>query len=796
MPLTGERRRDQRGLVHQIALLLGISALSGVLVAGLLVPLAGLISIGAKRSADAADGWPLRLHFEKLSQRSQVYAAGGSRIATFYDENRVYVPLHRIAPQMRQAVVAVEDKNFREHGALDIRGTLRALVVNKTSDNVIQGGSTITQQLVKLTLLSQAHTAAERRAATAKNYERKILEWRYATWVEEHLTKSQILEHYLNAAYFGQGAYGIQAAARHYFEVDASQLNLKQSALLAGLVKNPVGFDPSKFPAQAKDRRDTVIDLMYQQHLITEQDKTRIDGSPLGLHLHFTPSGCLQTRFPFFCDYVEKYLLASPILGKTRADRKEVLFNGGLRIHTSIDMRYQRALQGAVNSSVYSTDHAIGVLTSVQPGTGYVKGMAQSRPMGNSKKKGDSFINYAVPPEYGGGQGFQAGSTFKLFVLAAAIRQGIPLHYSIDAPQVLNKRLDYQTCNGHVLLTSPVPTSTTSGRKDLYTGTQQSVNPFYMLLEQKTGLCAPFRLAKRMGVDPGPAYTHHGANGFMVPTFTLGVSAVSPLEMAEAYATVAARGMHCKATPIVRIFDSSGKAIQTGGPKCNRVLKKTQADAINDILKGVQEPGGFGYQYGDTIQQVSAAKTGTTNNAYSVWFMGYTPNLVTAAMVAGDNSRGLPTDLDFVTLAGRYVAGNAHGSTLAGGMWAKAMRIIAKYLPNAHFVPPSQDTINGNAVQLQSYYGYSAQSAASALARLGLRSVISPYRVTSGAPIGTVAYVSPSYALKGDTVTIYLSNGPPPQPQPKPQKPQKPNKPGPHKPGGPGDGGKPPHGGH
>jgi membrane peptidoglycan carboxypeptidase len=124
MPRTGERRRDQRGLVHQIVLLLGISALSGVLVAGLLVPIAGLISIGAKRGADAADNWPLRLHFEKLSQRSQVYAAGGRRIATFYDENRVYVPLRRIAPQMRQAVVAVEDKNFREHGALDIRGTL------------------------------------------------------------------------------------------------------------------------------------------------------------------------------------------------------------------------------------------------------------------------------------------------------------------------------------------------------------------------------------------------------------------------------------------------------------------------------------------------------------------------------------------------------------------------------------------------------------------------------------------------------------------------------------------------
>jgi membrane peptidoglycan carboxypeptidase len=580
-----------------------------------------------------------------LSQRSQVYSGDGTRIATFYDENRVYVPLRRIAPQMAQAVVAVEDKNFREHGALDLRGTLRALVVNKTSNTVVQGGSTITQQLVKLTLLSQAHTPAQRRAATARNYARKVLEWRYATWAEEHLTKNQILEHYLNAAYFGQGAYGIQAAARHYFQVDASALTLREAALLAGLVKNPVGFDPSRYPAVAKNRRNTVIDLMYQQHLITEQDQQRADASSLGLHLHFTPSGCLQTKFPFFCDYVEKYLLASPILGKTRADRKEVLFNGGLRIHTSIDLRYQRALQSAVKSSVYPTDHAIGVLTSVQPGTGYVKGMAQSRPMGNSKKRGDSFINYAVPPEYGGGQGFQAGSTFKLFVLAAAIRQGIPLHYSINAPAVLDRRLDYRTCNGTVALTSPIPTSTTSGLKDLYTGTQQSVNPFYMLLEQKTGLCAPFRLARRMGVDPGPAYTHNGANGFMVPTFTLGVSAVSPLEMAEAYATVAARGIHCKATPIVRISDSNGNSIRTGGPRCNRVLKKQQADGINDILKGVQEPGGFGYTYGDTIPQVSAAKTGTTNSAYSVWFMGYTPNLVTAAMVAGDNRRGLPTSI-------------------------------------------------------------------------------------------------------------------------------------------------------
>ncbi len=749
-------------------MIIGMSVLSGVLMAGLLVPIAGLVSMGAKRSADAADTWPLRLTFRPLAERSSVTASDGTRIATFYDENRVYVPLSEIAPVMQQALVAIEDVRFYQHGALDIRGTLRALVKNQTSGQVVQGGSTITQQLVKLTLQVNARTAAEFKAASARTVQRKILEWRYATWVEEHLTKKQILEHYLNAAYFGDGAYGIEAASKHYFSVSATDLTLKQAATLAGLVKNPTGFDPARFPNKAVSRRDTVIGVMYDQHLISQRAKKRIVRSPLALKPHATNNGCLTSKAPFFCDYVEKYLLTDTALGDTADERKRLLYGGGLKIRTTIDLRFQRAADDAVAKSVYAGDHAVGALAVVQPRTGYVRAIAQSRPMGNNKKKHETFIDYVVPPEYGGLSGFQAGSTFKLFVLSAAIQQGIPLHYTINSPPVLDlgaKPLTFATCDGSITASSgKIPTSTTSGVKDLYTGTQQSVNTFFILLEQKTGLCRPWRLAKAMGVNPGPKYSHNGANGYMVPTFTLGVSDVSPLEMAEAYATVAGRGLHCKATPILEIRDRNRRVIPTSGPQCNRVMTRPQADAVNDILKGVQEPGGFGAIYGDTIPQQSAAKTGTTDSKHSVWFMGYTPNMVTASMVAGVKADGTPTNLDNITLAGQCVCGLAHGSTLAGGMWKKAMDVISQWLPDATFTPPPQSVIDGNSITLQSYFGWNPTDAAADLSKRGISPVIAS-SVNSDAPYGTVAYVYPQQGVvKGDTVTIYLSNGHPTTP--------------------------------
>jgi membrane peptidoglycan carboxypeptidase len=492
---------------------------------------------------------------------------------------------------------------------------------------------------------------------------------------------------------------------------------------------------------------------------------------------------------PFFCDYLQQYLLASPALGKTVDERRHRLYSGGLTITSTLDPRFQRAADRAVSQHVFPTDKAIGGMAMVQPGTGYVRALAQSRPMGRNKKKGQTFLNYVVPDKYGDSAGFQPGSTFKVFVLSQAIKMGIPLNTRINAPHTIEvNQSDFSICGGKSYpSTAPykVTNSTYDGVKNLYTGTQQSVNTFYIQLEQMTGLCGPWRLANEMGI--------HLDKSQMVPAFTLGVSDVSPLEMAEAYATFPARGVHCASTPILQIRDRDGNVMPFPKPKCNRVLKPAQADAVNDILRGVQEPGGFGYDAGIALNQPSAGKTGTVAPAKSVWFIGYTPTLVTSSMIAGAKSNGNPRNIDYQVIGGVNV-GSVHGSSTAGPMWYDAMKVVQEWLPNRDFVPPDPSVIAGQPVTIPSFTGYDPQTAAQQLTRLGLKPQISA-TVNSSAPAGTVAYTTPSsQGASGQTVLIYISNGytPPPPPTPTPPSPTGP------KPGGgtvPGGGGPSPGGG-
>ncbi|MGI8994771.1 MAG: transglycosylase domain-containing protein [Nocardioidaceae bacterium] len=756
------RDRDERGLIHQVFVIVGMSVLSGALIAGLALPFVALLDKGAENSAAAVKDFPKKLEFKPLDERTRVLAADGSRLAIFYDENRTYATLDEISSKLTQAMVAIEDARFYAHGALDVQGTLRAFLVNQASGATIQGGSSITQQLVKLTLQENASSAAKRRAASAQKYARKFDELRYAVWVEQHLSKDEILEHYLNTAYFGDGAYGVQSAAHHYFSTTAKELTLRESALLAGLVRNPTGYDPTNNRQAARDRRNTVIAKMLDLHIITTGQAKKAAASYLGLRVREVANGCLNSQSPFFCQYMQKYLLTSPALGKTVEERRRALYGGGLTIQTTWDPRFQRAADDSVAHHVYATDQVIGGLAMVEPGTGYVRALAQSRPMGRNEAKGETFENYTVPAQYGGTSGFQPGSTFKAFVLATAIKQGFPLNKTIySPPSITLPTSSFRTCGGKYLQSSEVHTyknSTEGGSENLYSGTQNSVNTFFVQLEQQTGLCEPWQLAKAMGValdDP---------TNNRVPTFTLGVSDVSPLEMAEAYATFAARGIHCASTPVTEITDRNGDNIPIEGSTCNRVLKPAYADAVNDILKGVMEPpDGFGAAIAPN--QESAGKTGTTQSNKAVWFVGYTPTIAAASFLAGVNRKNEPAELIGRSLAGTVLT-DASGSGTAGPMWGDAIAAIEGILPNRRFVEPDPTVVDGQVVPIPSFYGYSPNDAASKLTDLGFRPQIS-YSVSSSAPEGTVAYTSPSYeGTTGETVQIFISTGyvPPPPP--------------------------------
>lgn len=752
-----ERLAPARVLSH-LGVMGLVAVVMGVVAAGLVIPFAGALGLGASQVADSMEQLPAELETEDLAQKTFIVDSEGTTIATLYDENRINVPLSEISRTMVKAIVAIEDFRFYQHGALDMRGTLRALVTNQASGSQVQGGSSITQQLVKLTLLAQAKSKAERLAATDDTYERKIRELRYAIALEQKHSKDWILERYLNTAYFGDGAYGVQAAAQHYFDVNAKRLNLRQSAMLAGLVKNPTGYDPTNYEDKALERRNVVLSRMAELNVIDDATAEKTRKKALGLDVQAAPNGCVNSTAPFFCDYVVAYLRQDKSLGRTPKEREKALYSGGLTIRTTLDLRFQEAADRSVAAHVYPQDNAVGGLAMVEPGTGEVRALAQSRPMGRDRKAGETYLNYAIPAELGNANGFQPGSTFKAFVLAAALERDIPLSTQISAPSPVSIDMNqYDDCGGKHYASSDTwdpENSTGSGTFDLYSGTRESVNTFYAQLELATGICAPYRLAQKMGMDlDDPARER-------VPSFTLGVADASPLAMAEAYATFAARGLHCPSRPVTSIEDADGKLVKEYQPKCKQVMETVSADAVNAVLRGVQEPGGFGAAQGLNLTVPSAAKTGTNSSNMAVWYVGYTPKLATASMIAGANDDGTWRTLNGQTVGGSYIS-SAFGSTVAGPMWGDAMHAIQRWLGYENFVAPDLSKLDTTYATVPSVTGMSLITAKATLRAAGFSVAVGP-ATSGGGGVGTVARTFPaggSQAVTGAAILVSPSSG-------------------------------------
>ena len=739
-----------------------VAVVMGVLIACLAIPFAGLVGVAAKDVSKGMVNLPESLEAKDLSQTTRIYDVNGNLIASLYDQNRINVPLTSISRPMVKAIVAIEDYRFYDHGALDLKGTLRAFITNQANGGSVQGGSSITQQMVKQTLLYQAETDEEKAAATEETYARKIRELRYAIAFEKNHTKDWILERYLNIAYFGDGAFGVQAAARHFFSKNASKLNLLESATLAGLVKNPVGYDPVDNPERAESRRNVVLDRLAQLGVLSEKKADRLKGRPIEetLKIENAANGCQQSQAPFFCDYVVNWLLKDPVLGDTAKERRTALKNGGLTIRTTIDLDMQRAADQSVAAHVFPTDQAIGGLAMVEPGTGDVRALAQSRPMGQDKAAGETALNYVVPKKYGAANGFQAGSTFKVFVLASAINQGIPLSTTINSPQELHlDDEDFENCDGPYAGDGEgwdVKNSTGFGTFDLYSGTQQSVNTFFAQLETQTGMCEP--LAARQGHGRQGAA---GAEGAVVDPRRLRQQPAGdgpglrhlrrprpPLRPATRH-----RGARLPGRSTLKEFST----------QCEQVMPGATADAVNDILRGVMEPGGFGQNI--AIDKPSAGKTGTTTSGRSVWFVGYTPQIAAAAMIAGANSLGQWLELGGQTVGGQYIS-EASGSGYAGPIWGDAMSAISAKLADEDFQRPPSDEIAGVLTGVPDVAGQSVEAATSTLQAAGF-TVADGGQVNSEVGQGLVAYTSPEGGTSlssGDTVTLYISTGyvPPP----------------------------------
>jgi membrane peptidoglycan carboxypeptidase len=422
----------------------------------------------------------------------------------------------------------------------------------------------------------------------------------------------------------------------------------------------------------------------------------------------------------------------------------------------------------AVYNNSNPTDQAMAALSVVEPGTGLVKAMAQSRPYGNNKAKGETTWNYNVEKSYGGGfGGFQNGSTMKAFTLAAAIQQGVPLNFRINSPKQINlSGVKFRTCTRPVSAPKYTPgNSTTSGNLTLLEATAYSTNTYFLQLSHKIGLCGPSTLATQLGVVNGKS-----ENGLklgeaipVVPSWTLGIGSVTPLALANAYATFAARGKHCNPVIITAIKDKTGKNIPTPGGNCVQVMQEAHADGVNRVLQGVMQGKGTGARL--SFGRPAAGKTGTTNNNLSVWYVGYTPNYAAAVAVADPD--GIAQNLSSLTFNGRKLGRSVSGSGTAGPIWEEAMRTIHEGLPEAGFPAPDPKIVRGDVIALPRTTGMSPDEAINVLRAAGFNPEVAGERRNSDQPEGTVAYTDPRRsegAVAGSTVIIYLSNGQAPKP--------------------------------
>ncbi|MGH2602704.1 MAG: transglycosylase domain-containing protein, partial [Dehalococcoidia bacterium] len=374
------RPRSDAGYAQTVVAFLGISMLAGVLLAGLALPFVGTAGLTAKAAADDFQALPADIQTRELPQRSRMLAADGSLMATFYEENRVSVPLKSVAKVMQDAILAIEDARFYEHGGVDMRGTLRALIANTQAGAVQQGGSTLTQQYVKNLLIELAEGDRQKIAeARETTITRKLRELKYALEIEKRLTKDEILENYLNIAYFGSGAYGVEAAARNYFSTSAGKLTLAQAATLAGIVRSPSAYDPTVNPERALSRRNVVLDRMAEVGYVTGEQLAAASQEELGLRVTETRNGCTRSPAPFFCDYVTRAIKNDPAFGKTARDREDLLWRGGITIRTTLDPTAQKSADEALREYVEPTNKVASALAMVEPGTGEIKAIGVNR---------------------------------------------------------------------------------------------------------------------------------------------------------------------------------------------------------------------------------------------------------------------------------------------------------------------------------------------------------------------------------------------------------------------------------
>lgn len=617
------------------------------------------------------------------SRITRIYDAAGKEIGLLRKfDTSIPVKASDIPEVLKQAVVSVEDKRFYSHGGIDPVGAIRALWADLRGREVVQGGSTITQQYVK-----NVYTSGERTLA------RKIREAVLASQLDRKVTKDEILYRYLSNIYLGGGAYGIGAAAESYFKKPVNDLNASESAMLAGLISAPSDFEPRSNPTQAEINRVFVLNEMLAQgridpfhHAEAVAQKlffpTAETPTPSGPATIVHPLELQSASEPYYVDYVRRYLSA-----KYGAD---IVYRGGLRVETALDPRLQGLAVDSVKKALSGTNPPLEMaLVTVEPGTGFVRALVGGRDFSKSQVNlalGRCVDGYEPPKEGpicldGGGSGRQPGSSMKPFTLAKAYETGIGPGRVYSGPGTYT----IPGCRGNGCTIHNVE-SGSYGSISLKQATAFSVNTVFAQLIEDVGVKETAEMAHRLGLtmvdSEGIQRLGENAGDSYGVTLTLGAAEVSPLDMASAYGVFAARGLQFPATPIIKVTDANGKILEDNTKRVGkRVLAEAVADNVTDALKGVVNNGtGTGANIGRP--DGTAGKTGSTDDNHDAWFVGYTPALSTAIWMgySDSNTRSLKNIKGVATV---------YGGTIPASTWKAYMGEALKNAPAADFPKPA-----------------------------------------------------------------------------------------------------------